>query len=59
MKWAFKIGKPTHFRSGGHIACGLVSSTALAAYDGRDVNCVRCRRTKKWKTYMGRDHPTT
>ena len=54
MKRVFTIGKPTHFRlNNNHMACGLVSSTAIASYDGRDVDCFSCTRTNKWKIYMG------
>ena len=49
-----RVGRPTHFRlNNGRIACGLVSSMASAAYDGRDVDCLLCRRTRKWKIYTG------
>ena len=49
----YLIGKPTHFRPGKHplTACGLVGSYDMA-YDPRDVDCLRCRRTKAWKKAM-------
>ena len=51
------IGVPTHFRIGSKnvSACGIVHPQH-AAYDGRDVDCVRCRKTKAWKTYMGKSN---
>lgn len=47
-------GKPTHFRPNDdrRTACGLVGHY-LMAYDGRDVDCLKCLRTKEWKEYMG------
>lgn len=51
----FKIGVPCHFRPSSEplSACG-VEHPELSAYDGRDVNCLSCKRTKAWKTYMGK-----
>ena len=50
-----KIGKPTHFRPTDMrvSACGIEYPDFLA-YDGRDVTCLNCRRTKAWKAYMGK-----
>jgi hypothetical protein len=54
VRYDIRLGRPTHFRTNsGRIACGLVSSTAIAGYDARDTDCLACIRTKKWKTYMG------
>lgn len=49
-----RIGVPTHFRptNDNVSACGM-RVPAMASYDGRDVNCVSCRKTKAWKRYMG------
>jgi len=49
-----KIGIPCHFKpSNKNIsACGVVNPK-IAAYDARDVNCIRCMITKKYLTYMG------
>jgi hypothetical protein len=44
------IGRPVHLkRKGGSnwTACGTQSD--LAAWDCRDVECLRCRKTKLWK----------
>lgn len=47
------IGTPTHFRPTNRnvSACGIVAP-ALAAYDGRNCDCLRCRKTRAWKTYV-------
>lgn len=44
-----------HFRPSNEdvSACG-VEQPKYSAYDGRDVDCVRCQKTNKWKTYMGK-----
>jgi hypothetical protein len=49
------LGIPCHFRPGNAnvSACGI-ECPDISAYDGRDVNCVRCRRTRVWRVYMGR-----
>ena len=49
-----KIGKPCHFRPSNRnvSACGVVSP-AYSAYDARDVDCYRCKKTKAYKVYMG------
>jgi len=54
MPHIIKLGIPCHFRpSNANVsACG-VGFPEHAAYDGRDVDCLRCRKTKKWKVYMG------
>ena len=56
MNWTLnmKIGKPCHFRSNNKniSACGIVNPD-YAAYDPRDVDCIRCKRTTKYKTAMG------
>lgn len=48
-------GVPTHFRphNDNRSACG-VDYPELSAFDGRDINCLRCRKTKAWKRYMGK-----
>lgn len=48
-----QIGKPTHFRSSNKnvSACGVVGPT-YAAYDGRQVDCLACRRTRAWRAYV-------
>lgn len=54
------IGKPTHYRIGlsstNQTACGLVGASrmARAAYDPRDVDCINCRNTRRWRTAMGK-----
>ena len=55
-----KIGKPIHFRptNENRSACG-VEHPDDASYDGRDVDCIRCRRTKSWKVYMGLAGPAS
>lgn len=54
MKYIISIGKPTHFKvANSSTACGLHGNTHYAAWDGRDVECLRCRKTKAWKKYMG------
>jgi len=47
-------GIAMHFRPDNRnmTACGIVGPQ-YAAYDGRDVNCRRCRRTKAWRTQAG------
>lgn len=49
------VGVPCHFRpSNANVsACGIVGPK-LAAYDGRDVDCIRCQKTKEWKRQMGK-----
>jgi len=49
------IGKPTHMTKDGKITCcGLVGKEVhIMAYDARDVDCLRCRKTKAYKAYMG------
>lgn len=51
-----RLGVPTHFRPTNEnvSACG-VEHPQFAAYDGRYVDCILCRRTKVWKKYMGQD----
>lgn len=50
---------PCHFRPSNEnvSACGI-ECPEYSAYDGRDVDCARCRKTKKWKIYMGLDKQT-
>lgn len=50
-----RIGVPTHFRPTNEnvSACGI-ECPEYAAYDGRDVDCIRCRKTKVWKEYVGK-----
>lgn len=52
------IGIPCHFRPTNEdkSACGI-ECPQISAYDGRDVNCIRCRKTKAWKRYMGYSLP--
>lgn len=45
----FRPNKPTNRLS----ACS-VSHPELYAYDGRDVTCKNCHKTKAWKAYMGK-----
>jgi hypothetical protein len=65
-----KIGIPTHMLlqgTEGYIwtACGLRAGAQhegrygadlwlLGAWDARDVNCINCAKTKKYKTTMGK-----
>jgi hypothetical protein len=55
-KTIMTVGVPCHFRPNNknRSACGIECPT-YASYDGRDVDCIRCRKTKVWKTYMGQD----
>ena len=54
MKAIVNIGKPIHLRVGaGATACGLFGSH-MAAWDARDVECERCKKTKAYKTKMGK-----
>jgi len=48
--------KLIHFRPSNEnvSACGI-ECPEISAYDGRDVDCAVCRKTKAWKRYMGRD----
>jgi hypothetical protein len=48
------IGIPCHFRPNNDniSACGIYAPQ-IKAFDGRDVNCLRCRKTLIWKKYMG------
>ena len=48
------LGVTCHFRPNNDnvSACGI-ECPEYSAYDGRDVDCNRCRKTKKWKIYMG------
>ena len=45
-----KIGRPVHFKTKAErenwTACGVQSD--FAAWDHRHVDCLRCRKTKKW-----------
>ena len=45
MKRIIQVGRPVHFSIKGKRACGYVGP-AHAAYDPRDVECLRCRKTK-------------
>ena len=49
-----KIGKPTHYRPNDKniAACGVFQPEYFA-YDARDSNCYNCKRTHKYKIYMG------
>ena len=53
MMWDIRIGKTRHFKPDNRnvSACGIVNP-GLAAYDARDCDCNRCRKTKKYKAYM-------
>ena len=48
--------KICHFRPSNRniSACGI-NNPKIAAYDGRDVTCFRCKKTKAYRTYMGLD----
>ena len=50
----WKVGIPCHFRPTNEnvSACGI-ECPQYSGYDGRDTDCLRCRKTRKWKTYMG------
>lgn len=54
MKTAIPIGIPTHFRTSDKnvSACGVVHPER-AAFDGRDVDCLRCRKTKVYRVQCG------
>lgn len=63
MTFLLKIGMPIHLVKVGHngtnehnnmTACGILAAKESVAHDGRDVNCLRCRKTKQWRTYMRR-----
>ena len=49
MEQIIKIGKPVHFRPDNKniSACGIINPQYMA-YDARDVNCLRCIKTKKY-----------
>lgn len=53
-KRIIRLGVPCHFRPGNEdlTACGI-ECAAYAAYDGRDVDCLRCRKTRLWKQQAG------
>ena len=53
MKKVIKIGKPTHYRPNNKnvTACGVISPEYFA-YDARDVDCLRCMKTKKYKSLL-------
>lgn len=52
-EFTIRVGKPTHLKlSDGSTACGLVGAQ-YAAYDPRDVDCERCRRTVVYRKAMG------
>lgn len=55
MTWSVQLDDACHFRLSNEdvSACG-VEQPKYSAYDGRDVDCVRCQKTNKWKTYMGK-----
>lgn len=48
-------GKPVHFRPRQEnvSACGI-ECPDMSAFDGRNVDCLQCRKTKAWRTYMGK-----
>lgn len=49
MKRILRLGKPTHLKlKNGATACGLVGAER-AAYDPRDVECLRCRKSPLFK----------
>ena len=54
MKTVIMIGKPTHMRVGNdNDVWGMMYSKSLdAAYDPRDVDCLRCRKTIEWRYRM-------
>jgi hypothetical protein len=45
------IGKPTHLRTGNSTACGITGAEYMC-YDPRDVDCLRCMKTKLFKEKM-------
>ena len=47
MKKIITIGKPTHLQRLNGTACGITSE--LKCYDPRDVDCLRCLKTKYFK----------
>jgi hypothetical protein len=54
MKRVILVGKPTHLRvkrdsEWVHSACGLSARVLDAAYDPRDVDCLRCVKTEAYK----------
>lgn len=61
MKKAVFIGKPTHLRvdkpyaEWTYSACGLGARVLDAAYDPRDVDCVRCMKTNEFDRRMNGD----
>jgi hypothetical protein len=54
MKYNLTIGKPCHFRPNNNnvSACGIINPV-YAAYDARDCDCLRCKKTLKYKIYLG------
>ena len=46
--------KTIHFKVRDNIAaCGLISPNTFLAYDARDCNCEDCKKTERYKIYMG------
>ena len=53
-KIILRIGTVCHFRpSDKNISSCEIINPKIAAYDGRDVNCLRCKKTKAYSKYMG------
>ena len=54
MGRVIRIGRPCHFRPKQEnvSACGVVTPP-YSAWDARDCDCLRCMKTKAYKTYMG------
>jgi len=54
MKYIILIGKTVHFQTKKQeTACGLVGVVHTSAWDPRDVECERCKKTKAYRATMG------
>jgi hypothetical protein len=54
MNADYFMGIALHFRPNDKnvSACGIINPQCIA-HDARDINCRRCKKTKKYKIYMG------
>ena len=55
--YSIMIGRPVHFqiksKYGVRVACG-VAAPEHYGWDGRSTECLRCRKTRAFRTYMGK-----
>lgn len=56
MKIIIQIGKPVHLQvksvARAYTACWLIGGDHLTAWDPRDVECERCKKTRAYKEAM-------